>query len=180
VALVVAIYLSVGHSMPLWKSLACGVELALCFALALSTTTTLGQEPPPALAEAKCEEQLTKIPLTEVWGWDIPGTKDVRELEPKLEGLQLTNEELFERSKATHITRLLARSGKPDQPSPGFVVEGQGAEALEGAHAVLTDAEQRRDRFPEDSKASLVCFTYLSGNAFRLDSVSRSGRSIVV
>jgi hypothetical protein len=124
------------------------------------------------------------IPLKEIWAYQMPGTKDVRELEPKLDVHDPKFKEAWERSFVRQIVSFLS-SGAPregEKPRPAFVVVGTGKEALKKAHATLKDKNNVdwQQQMPKDTELSLVFFHYVTGWHPRVTSVEQSRDSIVV
>jgi len=135
-------------------------------------------------AEPKREAKPTEIPLAKIWAYEMPGTKDVRELEPKLDVHDPSFRELWERSLIRQITLHLSSYApkEGEKPRPAFVVVGVGKEALQKAHAVLKDKDNVdwQQRLPRDKELTLVFFHYVTGWHPQLTSVEQSIDSIVV
>jgi len=128
-------------------------------------------------------EEMTEVPLDHIWELNIPGTIDIRELEPKFPK-GLSNAELTRRSQVFRLLRSLNRIGgafhRERQMGPGFTVVGTGADALNQAHRVLVEKEVRIESFPEGSPVSIVFYTGLSSRYVRLDIIRRTGNDIVI
>src|SRR5690606_10608158 len=91
-----------------------------------------------------------EIPLSEVWGYQIGRTRDVKELEPGIDLKLLNRDEIFRQSKVQQIRRALNSSSRhrnEGDAGEAFVVSGTGAIALKKAHAVLVGGECRADSF---------------------------------
>ena len=120
------------------------------------------------------------IPLDQIWAYDMPRTRDVRELEPKANPT-LSIEELTRRLDVWKILKVLK-----DRPSEGetagsaFVVLGVGKEALKNAEAVFSSGKDTRKVLPADTELSLVFYSYMCGRYVRLVSVERSPNQITV
>jgi hypothetical protein len=135
----------------------------------------------PVLAYA---ETAKEIPLKEIWAYDMPGTKDVRELEGKLDVHDPKFKQTWDSSAVRQIVSTLssgAPSGK-DKPRPAFVVVGTGKEALEKARATLKDRSNIdwQQQLPENTELSLVFFHFVTGWHPQLTSVEHSRDSVVV
>ena len=79
-----------------------------------------------------------KIALSDIWAYEVPGTKDVRKLEPDLPK-GLPNEELIRRSSVVQMHKLLLNPPqKGKSAGSAFVVNGTGKEALKQAVQVLS------------------------------------------
>ncbi|MDZ4659054.1 MAG: hypothetical protein SH868_15885 [Bythopirellula sp.] len=125
-----------------------------------------------------------EIPLDQIWALDMPGTKDVHDLEPNQDALKgMTATELIEKSLVGNTRWLLNANRRPpygSQGERGFVVAATGLEALKQANAVLSKEKPRREIFSAGEELTLVFFSYSCGRDVRLDGVSRSGRKITV
>lgn len=137
------------------------------------------------LARGESKDRTSKeIPLKSVWAFEMPGTKDVKELEPKLDVRDPKFKDTWERSLVRQIGSLLS-SGAPrgdEIPRPGFVVVGVDKEALQKAQETLKDkySVEWQQQLPKDTELSLVFFHYVTGWHPQLTSVEQSAESIVV
>ena len=132
---------------------------------------------PTAVEDDPPAKDAKLIPLDQIWAYEMPGTRDIRELEPKLDVHDPSSKELFYRSRVPKIARLLTSvPPKGAKAPPAFVVVGTGEEALKMAHAVLTKKE-RKDAgtsLPKDTELSLVFYTFLFGWHPEIASVEQS------
>lgn len=125
------------------------------------------------------------IPLDQIWAFDMPGTKNVRDLEPAIP-FGLPNKEYLHRSPINQIQRSLSNSRfwpkKGNQAGPGFVVEGIDKEALKNAHVVLIkkDKSDHERIFPPDTDLSIVFYSFLCGAYVRLVDVERGDNLVTV
>jgi hypothetical protein len=122
------------------------------------------------------------IPLKEIWAFDIPGTRNIRELEPKPER-GLSADELIRRSFVEQIRWSLNPNFLPKEgetAGEAFVVAGIGVDALDKAHGVLVNKIKRVDSVARDEELSLVFYVYNSGRSVRLDEVQRHGNTVTV
>jgi hypothetical protein len=132
------------------------------------------------------EPKTVTIPLDQIWAWQMPGTRDVRQLEPEKFGEALGRKNSAEqlRISGTSMTSEVLRSLtflKPGQTTkPGFVVPGIGLEALRNAHAVMTGVMKPHSSFRTASQASLVFFGHESGYYVYLEQVERQPGKITV
>ncbi len=108
-------------------------------------------------------EGATMIPLDHVWGYELPGTRDIHAI------LSMDMREQLHRGL-----------GKPRKAGPAFVVAGKDKQALENAIAILTmKAEPKRD-FPEGD-LNLVFYSYTTGGYYvRIDKIEQAKQKIVV
>lgn len=105
----------------------------------------------------------TTIPLDQVWGFKLPGTRDIYRL---LAG-DMRNQ-LYE---ALH---------KPREAGPAFVVAGKDETALQKAILVLAQKTEP-ERVFSDGNLSLVFFSYTNGAYYvRIDRVEQAKQMIVV
>src|ERR1700754_2260350 len=89
-------------------------------------------------------EQGTKtVPLTEVWAYQMPGTRDIRDLEPEKFGAAIralsTKEQIKKMGSSMTgpiLTSLQSKKSK-DPATKGFVVVGSGLAGLTDANEVL-------------------------------------------
>ena len=124
------------------------------------------------------------IPLKEIWAYEMPGTKDIRDLEPKLDVHDPGFKELFQRSKVHQMVSFLSRGtpARGEKARPGFVVVGTDKKALANAHDLLLDRnrEGKKQPVPKDTELSLVFYHYTTGWHPRINSVEQSRDSVVV
>ena len=143
-----------------------------------------------ALAEAQVEQPNAKaISLDQIWAFKMPGTRDVRELEPKPDTKSMTTmdqvEDYFRGSSVHQILRVL--SNRPTKKSyypagPVFAVAGTGKEALKNAQAVFATLESKYPdpRLAADTEVSLVFYSYSTGRYVQLVSVEQAARTITI
>ena len=155
-----------------------------------------------AAAETPNEQPKTeKIPLDQIWAYAVPGTRNVRDLEPKVDLKALADElkdkspddrdrwlkvELTRRSDVLKILKVLNR--RPEQSakaSPAFIVFGTGQVALQNAQKVFSDGKAERGEtaptsFPPNTDLTLVWYSHLCGHYVRLVAVELSPRVITV
>jgi hypothetical protein len=103
-----------------------------------------------ATAETPSEPPTTKaIPLDQIWAFKMPGTKEIRTLEPKVDGKSLSEQELeqYYRGSSVHqILRVLAnrpREQRDELAGSAFAVAGTGKEALKNAAAAFTAKDSK-------------------------------------
>ncbi len=141
-------------------------------------------EPRPPNDESPTQDA-TLIPLEQIWAYDMPGSRDIRELEPKRNVRNLSHKEYIHGSLVNQIVVLLSKMPKQGEKArPGFVVETKGKEALKNAHAVFLDRHKNKAEpetwLPKDTDLSLVFFTHATGWRVRINSVKRSPTLITV
>lgn len=127
------------------------------------------------------------VSLDQIWAYDMPGARDVCELEPDNFGEQtrtLPDAERISLSKDS-LTQQIRRAIKYSVPrstdaKPGFAVLGRGLEALRAAYQVLVRGESIQATFPEDAEVSLVFFSHLAGSYVRLENAERRGNKIEI
>jgi hypothetical protein len=130
-----------------------------------------------ASASAAQSPDSVEIPLEKIWAADMPGTRNIRELEPRTTGDRRKFGPLM-----TSIHRQLLqddqRWGRPDAGS-GFVVPGKDIEALNHAYDVVFD----RWDGPEVVSAgevSLIFYARYTGQFVHVESVQREGTAITI
>ncbi len=115
------------------------------------------------------------IPLSEIWAYNMPGTRDIRELQA----------DKIPVSGDGPLVEQIRRSLSKDRPKgkaagKGFAVLGTGLEALREAHTVLVEGRKPRNSFPGGSKISLVFFSHLSSCYVHLHQVNRQRTTITI
>ncbi len=136
-------------------------------------------------------EETVEIPLSEIWAYNMPGTRDVRELEPEAYGREATSlpgEEQFERIKKSLIHQIrhslqLQRDSDaqgPKKPGKSFAVVGTGKEALIEAGKILSGHKEPRSTFPASSKLSIVFHSLEAGSYVHLTSVKKQDNKIAI
>ena len=134
------------------------------------------------------QSQTVTIPLDQIWAVDMPGTHDVRELEPEKFGERTRSLPTDQRFKLldesmTDQIRVALRRDRPSKGSAaqvGFAVIGTGREALEGAYDVLAKKKRPEDSFPLDSNVTLAFFSHLAGQYVHLKRIERHDTKIEV
>ena len=116
---------------------------------------------------ASADPEPVEIPLSEVWGHNVEGTKPIaRSIEPRL-----ANQEQRDR---------LGRSlGATVHAGPAFVIKGEPKQAMKGVLVVLEGVTQPKHSFTEGSLCLVIC-AYGSNSRFHLDTVERGGHRIKV
>jgi hypothetical protein len=120
-------------------------------------------------------EQKNVIPLSHVWAYAMPGTRDISQLEtdkpPNYSYGPLVKE----------IRSALSAGPKEGgRPRPCFTVAGSGLEALREAHAVLTKDQKPRQTFPAGSAISIVFFSQRAGSYVHLHEITNQGNVIIL
>jgi hypothetical protein len=111
----------------------------------------------------------------------MPGTRDIRELEPdkfgeqtrtlpSAERFRLLDESLTFQIRAALKHDVAAKTGTTRN---GFAVIGTGREALEGAYGVLVKDQKPSQTFPLDSNVTLIFFSHLAGQYIHLKKIER-------
>ena len=132
------------------------------------------------------KEQAVTIPLDKIWAYEMPGTRDVLELEPDRFGSEvrkLSLEERRKRKKESLTLQIVAHLPIPKlgQPaSPGFAVLGSGEESLREANAVLAKGRKPHEAFPIHREISLVFFSLGLEYYVRLDKIEQQAHKITV
>lgn len=119
--------------------------------------------------------QSKEIPLDQIWTYRMPGTKSVRDLEPKVKLKELSVDEMVRVSIVHRIYNSLSR-GKV--AAPAFVVEGDGAVALKNAEAIFLGADPP-GKLKANSDLTLVFYTVL-GREVLINSVEHTKDRITI
>lgn len=128
-------------------------------------------------------DEAVEIPLSEIWGYRIPGTRNIEDLEPETNSSSLTREESLRGSLVHQIRRSLNSNRRHQNQrlaGASFVVVGTNSEALKNAHAVLVAGESRSETFSKNDELTLVFYCYEYGRYVRLDNVLREENEIRV
>lgn len=136
-----------------------------------------------ALAEPVGEQpEPVAIPLKKIWAWDMPGSTDVRSLEPQVFGVPIRTEAQLKQAERSLISRTLRplASDFSEKAGEAFAVAGTGIESLENAHAVLAENHEPRKSFSTKDELSVVFFSRISGTYAHLDKVQRQGQRIEI
>jgi hypothetical protein len=115
------------------------------------------------------------IPLSDVWAWNISGT---RPMDGSRHGTEYASPEgrlLDEIRVALQLPFV-----EPKVAKSGFAVSGADADALREAHAVLANHQPPPDSFPADSTISIVFFSHKSTYYCHLDGAEIHGHRIRV
>lgn len=131
------------------------------------------------------------IPLSDIWAYKMPGTRDIQELEPEAYGSEarsLSETEQFERIKKSIIHQIRhslqlepdSNAQGPKKPGKAFAVVGSGKEALLEAKSILAGRKEPQNTFPANSKLSIVFHSLEAGSYVHLTSVERQGNRIII
>jgi hypothetical protein len=129
------------------------------------------------------------IPLKDIWAWEMPGTRDVFELEPPVSGPEaksLPLEEIQRRNRDSlvqKIPRLLRPSPfiRPTEiAGPGFAVQGTGKKALEQAYDVFAKKEKPRESFVAGDDITAIFFSYSLGSYVHIQEIERRGNLVEI
>jgi hypothetical protein len=136
---------------------------------------------------ATAEEKPVQIPLKEVWAKDMPGTRNIRDLEPERFGDQVKEMPDDEQNKL-HLESLIAAIGNSltmprrsdNWITSGFTVAGVGKNALRQARDILAKKRPISESLPANEPVTLVFFAWENGVYVHLESIKRRGRVITV
>lgn len=111
----------------------------------------------------KTMEPYRTIPIKEIWGYHIPGTRELAN--DQTDGIpQLV-------ADIRTALQKLPRPTENQQGKRGFLVPGTGIDALREARDVLVGDKKQRITYSEGDEASLMFFTYPIGTGIELVSV---------
>lgn len=116
------------------------------------------------------------IPLSDIWAYGMPWTKNIRDLDP-LANVQPHDPETFSTSSFSQILESL---NHPDGLKGGFVVVGNREKALQSAKDVLCGTIPPRSSFPSGRDLTLVFFSRIGSKYVRLESVLDRGEEIQI
>lgn len=129
-----------------------------------------------AAASRAESDQSELIPLKKIWALDMPGTIDIRALEPDCFGDVLKGADsaeqvrLQERSLLSQCQRAL-RNRSDKQSESGFTVRGTGLEALKNAFSRLAKTEKPPKSFSPQDDVSIIFFSRLYGAHVHIEEV---------
>ncbi|MEX2168395.1 MAG: hypothetical protein WD851_03720 [Pirellulales bacterium] len=153
------------------RLIACGIGLAFLLDSGVS-------------AESEAEPEAVTIPLDQIWGYRLAGTKKVLELDPLPNGRDPSFKDAYSRSTLVKIVRYLSTYVPDGKAGPGFVVAGSGKEALDRAYSVFQEKAKhekaKQPSIPRDTDLSLVFYAYTAGCPLEIESVEKSAGSISV
>jgi hypothetical protein len=121
-------------------------------------------------AQSPDEEQAVTIPLKEIWGFSMPGTRDLQKIEDRRAAKQI--EEIR--------GALSTRPPQGKKAKAGFAVVGTGLEALREAHAVLVEGRRPRDTFPAYSDISVAFSSHQFSYYVHISKVERRGNVVAI
>jgi hypothetical protein len=132
------------------------------------------------------QRELMQIPLNQVWAHEMPGTRDVRELEPDVFGegaIKLSRQQRARREKNSLLNRIgslipFARDSVVTRP--GFAVSSTGLEALQNAEAKLAKDANPGRTFSTHENVSIFFFSYSFGAYVHLQHIERRGKLIEI
>jgi hypothetical protein len=118
---------------------------------------------------APAAPQPVEIPLNEIWGYHVAGTKPiVSGREPRL-----LDQEQFDSLRVGKTLMAAVHAG------PAFIINGGPKQAIKGVPLVLGGTYQPKHSFTEGDLCLVVC-AYASNDHFILDKVERAPRRIRV
>ncbi len=122
----------------------------------------------PDLTEAS--KDAIEIPLDSIWGFRMPGTKDIREIDiPYPNGRETT---------AGNISKSLYTSKVGQKAGPILTVKGSGKEALASVEKIITNRMQAPSIFSTSDDINLYVYARSASAGARLDRIVRDGRQI--
>ncbi len=180
-----------------WRSATLG-GLAL---LALGTAVCSNGEETPADSNRSKEEEMEKpaadkkeaieIPLSEIWALNMPGTRNVRELEPEIEAAKERLKSLPREEMEKQFRRLLEDSliwqirqslklTADKKAGSGFALSSPEPELLQAVSDVLTGETKRTVSFASGSDITAVFFSRRSGTLVQIYHVERRANVVEI
>jgi len=132
------------------------------------------------LQPSESKQDSVNIPLDQIWALDMPGTRDVRDLEPDFSKQRLSNKELIRRSLVVQIQRAIQWPHEDKIAAHGFIAEGTDLEALTLASDVLLEKQKRVETFRTGIDLTAIFYSHRSGHYIYLDKVTQDGHVIRV
>jgi hypothetical protein len=109
-----------------------------------------------------------KIPLDRIWGYSMPGTRDVQELAADARSVPFME---IRRS-------IWSIPAKQTKAGPAFAVSGTELEALRDVHSVLVNGKKPQQSFAAGSEIYVAFFSYANRPYVHLHNVERQGNTI--
>lgn len=120
------------------------------------------------------QAETVTIPLKNIWAHEMPGTRDVHELEkaalPANQAASLDNQ----------IGDALLFVPKGKTTAKGFAVDGTEKEALSKALAAFVKKQQPRQAFAANTQVFVFFFSHSFGQYVHLDNVERREKTIKI
>lgn len=127
-----------------------------------------------ANAVAKESQDIIAIPLSDVFAWKMPGTKDVGTLDA------VKKSGVTELPVINDILNALRRPANGEKAGPAFVVKGTGRTALENSRDVFNKAFRKTGEMPAETDLTLVFYSHSYGQFVHLVSAERTDRLVKV
>lgn len=124
------------------------------------------------LSAKESDSETITIPLDQIWAYDMPGTRDIAELESN------GNPHMEHGPVVLEIRRSLGVVPKGHLAKVGFAVVGEGMDALREAHAVFTEKRKPSQTLSTGSNISIVFFSHQSNPYVHLDKVERKDNTV--
>ena len=141
------------------------------------------------MVAAASADETKEIPLDQIWGYNLPGTKDVSGI-PLPEGIDLERFRSEREQSIDEIRRALMTKPSSQRALPGFMISRKAdfytmraiASQLrsEARYGWMSRAHQPRRSFPSDAKLTLVFFSHPTSYYVRLRNVERQGNTVTV
>jgi hypothetical protein len=132
-------------------------------------------------------EKAIEIPLKDVWAYQMPGTRDVRELEAERFGdavKKLSSEDQLALSSESLISQILHQLGSPPKNKPkarpAFAVAGTGRQSLQAACQVLAHGAKPPKSFSPNDDITVVFFSCEHGAYVHLHDIRIVGSTVEI
>ncbi|HVT28176.1 MAG TPA: hypothetical protein VHE81_09180 [Lacipirellulaceae bacterium] len=124
------------------------------------------------------DEKPTTIPLNQIWAYEMPGTRNILELDVASKNQDARR--IVSSITESSFGRAAKRKFK-DLARPGFAVTGTGNTALRAAHAVLVVGAKPRTEFSTNDEITLIFFSELVSRCLvQIHKVERTGDQIEI
>ena len=124
-----------------------------------------------APGESPSDEKMDEIPLSEVWAWKMPGTRQFISRHDETVDKLPSTEDFF--SSLVHISR-------HEKLPPAFAVSGRGIDALNKAYEILSKQEKMTNDFTPEDDLSMIFFGVGRHEQIHLERVERQPRKVLV
>ena len=122
------------------------------------------------------EPEAVEIPLDEIWAYEMPETRDVRELDTERNQNQASSHPIVKRV----VKSLISRRDDEAKSRTAFVVTGKGIESLRNADVSFRADKEREATIAPDLELTVVFYSMLGAPYVHIVSVERFDRTILV
>jgi hypothetical protein len=116
------------------------------------------------------------IPLKDIWAYHMPGTRRVSDLDAVKQQSGITKHPIV----SGIVRSLAAKRPNLESIGPALIVQGTAKEALRNTNDIFTKFREPSSKFSLTDELNLVFYTTLGGPYTHIESIERTGPTIVV